>query len=78
MLLAVPLLDVAMGGAAHCSACISNKWGGGLGEVVTSITVNPPSNFPLCGRPLSGHEYDGGLAPWVLAALRFDGLPVGG
>ena len=62
----------AAAGAVAMSACL-----GGMGEggAVPSITVVSSGNAQTRGRLVSGQDGNGGLAPFGLAALRFDGLP---
>ena len=45
-------------------------------EHASYINDVPYGLTPRRGRHLSGQELDGGLAPWDLVALRFDGLPM--
>ena len=73
----VLLFGAAPGAAKTSSTCGSTRWAGGWVRGVLSITDDPARNAPRRGRPVSGHDCDGSPTLWGLAALRFDGLPVG-
>ena len=61
--------------AAAIAVAMSVGLGGrGEGGAAPSITDVPYGNAPTRGRPVSGQDWNGGPAPYGLAALRFDGL----